>query len=190
MLEVGADGLNFDYEEPIAPGAPAAAAYTSLVAAAAAALRAARRAGAGAGAGAGGAAVGASNATSTPVVTVDVPWSPYDVDGRSYDWRGLAAAADALFVMAYDVQSSMLGRCAAAANAPLDAVKRGVDQWLALGVPREKLILGLPWYGERKLRGQMARAGLRCAARAGASPWPRLCSGTPNILTNQARTHP
>ena len=37
-------------------------------------------------------------------VSVDVPWSPYDVDGRNYDWRGLADAADLVFVMAYDTQ--------------------------------------------------------------------------------------
>ncbi len=40
-------------------------------------------------------------------VSVDVPWSPYDVDGRNYDWAGLAAAADIFFVMAYDTQSQV-----------------------------------------------------------------------------------
>lgn len=38
-------------------------------------------------------------------VSVDVPWSPHGIDGRNYDWPGLAAAADLLFVMAYDMQS-------------------------------------------------------------------------------------
>lgn len=38
-------------------------------------------------------------------VSVDVPWSPQGVDGRNYDWAGLAAAADLVFVMAYDMQS-------------------------------------------------------------------------------------
>lgn len=42
-------------------------------------------------------------------MSVDVPWSPYDVDGRSYDWLGLAEAADLLFVMAYDIQSQVGG---------------------------------------------------------------------------------
>jgi hypothetical protein len=40
-------------------------------------------------------------------VTVDVPWSPYDIDGRNYDWAGLADAADLLFIMAYDTQSQV-----------------------------------------------------------------------------------
>lgn len=41
----------------------------------------------------------------------------------------------------------ILGRCIAGANSPIDAVRRGVRQWLALGVPAKKLVLGLPWYG-------------------------------------------
>jgi hypothetical protein len=43
----------------------------------------------------------------------------------------------------------ILGRCIASANAPLGTVERGVRQWLELGVAPEKLVLGLPWYGER-----------------------------------------
>ena len=45
-------------------------------------------------------------------MSVDVPWSPYDIDGRNYDWLGLAEAADILFVMSYDMQSQvMAGSC-------------------------------------------------------------------------------
>jgi hypothetical protein len=40
-------------------------------------------------------------------VTVDVPWSPYDIDGRSYDFKGLSEAADLLFIMMYDTQSQV-----------------------------------------------------------------------------------
>jgi di-N-acetylchitobiase len=40
-------------------------------------------------------------------VTVDVPWSPYDTDGRNYDWLKMAAAADLLFIMMYDTQSQV-----------------------------------------------------------------------------------
>jgi hypothetical protein len=42
----------------------------------------------------------------------------------------------------------ILGRCVASANSPLDTVRKGVQQWLDLGVPPHKLVLGLPWYGE------------------------------------------
>ena len=40
---------------------------------------------------------------------MDVAWSPFGVDGRNYDALGLAAAADVLFVMAYDMQSQVDG---------------------------------------------------------------------------------
>ncbi|GFH16724.1 di-N-acetylchitobiase [Haematococcus lacustris] len=42
------------------------------------------------------------------MVSVDVPWSPFDIDGRNYDWPALTAAADLLFVMAYDTQAGVL----------------------------------------------------------------------------------
>jgi hypothetical protein len=41
---------------------------------------------------------------------VDIAWSPHGIDGRNFDWAGLAKAADVLFVMAYDTQSQVRGR--------------------------------------------------------------------------------
>ena len=46
---------------------------------------------------------------TVPQISVDVAWSPYGIDGRNYDVLGLAAAADLLFVMAYDMQSQARG---------------------------------------------------------------------------------
>lgn len=37
------------------------------------------------------------------------------------------------------------GSCVASANSPLALVRRGLRQWLELGAPAEKLVLGLPW---------------------------------------------
>ena len=37
------------------------------------------------------------------------------------------------------------GRCVASANSPLALVRRGVQQYLDLGVPASKIVLGLPW---------------------------------------------
>lgn len=71
---------------PCQPGDKAAADYVALVNLTAQTLR--------------GAVPGAS-------VSVDVPWSPFDIDGRNYDWAGLAAAADTLFIMAYDTASQV-----------------------------------------------------------------------------------
>ena len=47
---------------------------------------------------------------TVPQISVDVAWSPYGIDGRNYDVLGLAAAADLLFVMAYDMQSQVRRR--------------------------------------------------------------------------------
>eukprot|EP00878_Enallax_costatus_P018615 GHUV01019606.1.p1 GENE.GHUV01019606.1~~GHUV01019606.1.p1 ORF type:complete len:275 (+),score=60.00 GHUV01019606.1:105-929(+) len=126
IVKLGASGINFDLEVPMQAGSQAAADYAQLVQETSDALHA---------------AVPGSS------VSVDIPWSPYDVDGRNYDWLKLAEAANVLFLMAYDTQSQILGRCIAGANSPIDAVRRGVRQWLALGVPAKKLVLGLPWYG-------------------------------------------
>lgn len=40
-------------------------------------------------------------------VSVDIPWSPHGIDNRHFDWPGLAAAADLLFIMSYDMQSQV-----------------------------------------------------------------------------------
>jgi len=37
-------------------------------------------------------------------------------------------------------------QCVAAANSPSALVKRGLEEWIDLGIPASKLILGLPWY--------------------------------------------
>ncbi|GAB4818243.1 hypothetical protein N2152v2_005289 [Parachlorella kessleri] len=127
-LDGNLDGVNFDMEDPLAVGDPLAAEYSALVAEAAEAFH---------------------RAIPGSQVSVDIPWSPHGIDGRNFDWAGLAKAADLLFVMAYDTQSQIWGRCVASANAPQALVRRGLQQWLDLGVPARKLVLGLPWYGYR-----------------------------------------
>eukprot|EP00242_Pyramimonas_sp_CCMP2087_P011805 CAMPEP_0198202110 /NCGR_PEP_ID=MMETSP1445-20131203/5191_1 /TAXON_ID=36898 /ORGANISM="Pyramimonas sp., Strain CCMP2087" /LENGTH=325 /DNA_ID=CAMNT_0043872847 /DNA_START=217 /DNA_END=1197 /DNA_ORIENTATION=+ len=82
-------------------------------------------------------------------VSVDVAWSPAGIDGRWYDYKGLADASDFLFVMSYDMQSQMWARCIAQANAPLGQSRHGLEEYLALGIPADKMILGVPWYGYR-----------------------------------------
>jgi len=61
----------------------------------------------------------------------------------------MAAAADVLFVMAYDMQSQVYGRCVAQANAPLEQVRWGLQQYLAMGISASQMVLGVPWYGYR-----------------------------------------
>ena len=75
------------------------------------------------------------------------------VASTSTDDGGGATACDALFVMAYDgefwdnIQCVVTTANCSQANAPLELVEYGAQQYLAKGVPPEKLFLGLPWYG-------------------------------------------
>jgi len=121
-----ADGTNFDFEDALQWGSLEAQLYTVLVRETTQAFH-----------------------LHIPgsQVSVDLAWSPSGVDGRWYDYPGLAAAADIAFVMSYDMQSQIWGQCVAQANSPLELVRHGVQQYLALGIPASKLVLGLPWYG-------------------------------------------
>ena len=87
-------------------------------------------------------------------MSVDVPWKAAPVDGRNYNWLGLAAAADLLFVMSYDERSQVwpsdgttTTKCYAGANSPLQQSIEGVLSYVELGISPEKLIWGVPWYG-------------------------------------------
>jgi len=51
----------------------------------------------------------------------------------------------------------------ASANSPLALARRGVQQYLDLGVPAGKLVLGLPWCACRSARSHESRST--------AAPW-------------------
>src|SRR5207253_23734 len=60
----------------------------------------------------------------------------------------LADATDFLFVMSYDEQSQIFGtECTARANSGMFETAGGVLAFLKMGIPANKLVLGLPWYG-------------------------------------------
>ncbi|PRP89148.1 di-N-acetylchitobiase-like [Planoprotostelium fungivorum] len=80
-------------------------------------------------------------------VTFDVAWSPDCIDKRCYDYVGLAAATDFLFVMSYDMRSQITGPCIASANTPSRLARQGVEKFLEMGIDPNLLVLGLPWYG-------------------------------------------
>lgn len=73
------------------------------------------------------------------------------IDVHFYDFVALANNSDLLFVMVYDTRSQIYGRCVASANSPLSLSQLGIQQYLDLGIPASKLVLGLPWYGKFKL---------------------------------------
>ncbi|KAF2356425.1 Glycoside hydrolase family 18 catalytic domain [Trinorchestia longiramus] len=127
VVEKGLDGVNFDFESPMDPESPEQEGYTSLVREMKAAL---------------------DDAFPESQVSVDVAWSAEGIDGRYYDYAGLAQYSDLLFVMAYDEQSQIWDEpCNARANSPLDNAQAGILSYQALGIESSKLVLGLPWYG-------------------------------------------
>eukprot|EP00983_Pelagomonas_calceolata_P075645 1153097-Pelagomonas_calceolata.AAC.5 len=68
------------------------------------------------------------------------PVAVYSHAGRNYEWTELSRHADLLFVMGYDMQAQIWGRCIASANDPLALVRNGLKQWLYL-VPASVLYL-------------------------------------------------
>jgi len=81
-------------------------------------------------------------------VTADVAWSPNHIDGRWYNYTALASVSDFLFIMSYALRSQVWnGPCVAGANDAFVDMMAGVEAYLQLGIPKEKLVLGLPWYG-------------------------------------------
>lgn len=123
------DGINFDYEDPITTAADAAA-LTHVMNATSLAVKA---------------ALG-----STFQVTADLAWSPDCIDNRCYDYAGIAAVVDKVFIMSYDLRSQVWppAPCVAGANDALPLVEAGVANYTAkYGVAASDMILGVPFYG-------------------------------------------
>mmetsp|Transcript_32856 Transcript_32856/g.55777 ORF Transcript_32856/g.55777 Transcript_32856/m.55777 type:complete len:344 (+) Transcript_32856:2376-3407(+) len=72
---------------------------------------------------------------------------------RNYDYAGLANTSDFLFIMGYDAHfwddytCVTKGTCSPA-EAPMKDILKGVEGYVK-DVKKEKLVLGLPWYGQR-----------------------------------------
>jgi len=56
---------------------------------------------------------------------------------------------DLVYIMDYDTRSQIFDQCIASANAPFFGMVHGVEQYIQVGVPPSKMILGVPWYGYR-----------------------------------------
>jgi len=114
----GIDGLNLDIEGYKGQPAPLTALVTELYI-----------------------AMKAWNAHSQ--LSFDLSWSP---DGQSahYDHAALSKVLDFIVPMDYDEPWNTK---VAAANSPIGNLAKGVAQYIKAGVPAEKLVIGLPWYG-------------------------------------------
>ena len=53
---------------------------------------------------------------------------------------------DTLFIMGYDSQDNII---TASASSPLDKITTGVENYLKMGIPKEKLVLGVHWASYR-----------------------------------------
>ena len=120
------DGITFDYELPINAHSLDREYYTILVAETAKALK---------------------SIMPYYQVSVCVAWSPDSIDGRSYDYVGLANGSDLLYVMVYDTRSQIFDQCIASANAPIGLFELAIKRYNDIGIDNSKLVLGVPWYG-------------------------------------------
>lgn len=126
VQDLYADGINIDIEGPANNSANQSSLLTQLVQEASFVFK---------------------NANKDYQVTFDVAWSPNCIDGRCYQAKEIAAATDFIVIMAYDERSQIYGPCIASANSALPTTAQGIQEYLDLGIPPDKLVLGLPWYG-------------------------------------------
>ncbi|CAD6923635.1 unnamed protein product [Tilletia controversa] len=92
---------------------------------------------------------------TSAIITVTVSHEPWDgASGQPItDVSITASAIDAILIMNYDVNQGVAGVNAPLADLcgnssqPRANAAAGVKQWVAAGMPREKIILGVPAYG-------------------------------------------
>lgn len=121
------DGINIDYEDAIENGSSEQEGLTSLVKETAEVFH---------------------QVLPGSQVSFDVAWNAGGVDGRFYDYKEIGNYSDLLFIMAYDEQSQIFDQpCSARPNSGVYKTSAGIKSYLDLGIPPEKLILGVPWYG-------------------------------------------
>ncbi|XP_033635365.1 di-N-acetylchitobiase-like [Asterias rubens] len=77
-------------------------------------------------------------------ITFDVPYGPGCTWSRCYDYKKLAAICDFLVIMDYDMVG---GFPYAVSNDGLKLVRLGIESFQADGIPNNKLVTAVPWYG-------------------------------------------
>nr|XP_045600203.1 di-N-acetylchitobiase-like isoform X2 [Procambarus clarkii] len=121
------DGINIDFEDVINPDSPEQEGLTNLVQETAEMFH---------------------TALPGSQVSFDVAWSANGIDGRYYDYKSIANYSDLIFIMAYDEQSQIFdGPCTARPNSGIYKTAQGIQTYLDLDIPAEKMVLGVPWYG-------------------------------------------
>lgn len=103
--------------------------------------------------------LGAALAAADKIYAIALPAKTYDARtgwSGAYDYRAIANAADLYFVMAYGYR---VASSAPGPTAPIDWVTASLE-YAVSEIPRERLILGMPFYGYdwNITRGSRARA--------------------------------
>ena len=125
---VNATGINIDHEATMVEGSPQSAAFSAVISELGTALR---------------------EAIPGAELSFDAAARPC-YEQRCYNYSAIAAAVDRVFVMDYDLNDyddPPPDNDHSRANAPLPTVQAGLTQLIAAGVPPEKIVCGLPWYG-------------------------------------------
>ncbi|WP_138751040.1 glycosyl hydrolase family 18 protein [Paenibacillus sinopodophylli] len=119
LVQLGAAGLNLDFEEVAGSDR---AAYTSFVTALTKAIHA-----------------------KNMQLSIDLPRGSLSWNhATAYDHAALAPVVDMIIIMAYDEHWS--GSSTPGSVAGLSWAEEGVKQFLSYGIPRSKLMLGIPFY--------------------------------------------
>eukprot|EP01133_Synstelium_polycarpum_P010222 gene10222-11909_t len=71
-------------------------------------------------------------------ISLDSTYGPYA--GSNFDYTGIADALDMIIMMDYDTPSGRV-------NDPLPQILIGIQDYMDLGIPSNKLLAAVPWYG-------------------------------------------
>jgi len=153
LLKTTGDGVNLDYE---GMGEDYKSAYTTFVTNLANALHPLGK-------------------KLSLAVAIDINGWPGGLDDVA-----LAKVTDGLFYMGYDIN---WGSQQANANAPLPAVENYIKSSLDAGVPKNKIILGVPWYGY-SYNCNTTTANTTCYTND-EWPMPAFCYKTANSSATQ-----
>ncbi|CAM4406258.1 spore germination protein YaaH [Paenibacillus endophyticus] len=135
LVQLGASGLNLDFEEVAGSDRTA---YTSFVTALSKAVHA-----------------------KNMQISIDLPRGSLSWNhATAYDHAALSTVVDTIIIMAYDEHWS--GSQTPGSVAGLKWAEEGIKQFLSYGIPRSKLMLGIPFYvREWKLDSQNKLVGNR-----------------------------
>ncbi|XP_054154653.1 probable chitinase 10 [Oppia nitens] len=160
LLEHGLDGLDFDWEYPACPQTVCDDKHAAEKPAFAQTLKELR------------AAFDSSGRQLSLSVAVNAGrW----LTDKAYDYPTMASACDYINVMTYDNAGSW--STATGHHSGFDWSKQGLQMWSSQGIPKQKLLLGVPFYGIAFQLKNSGQHGLNAPIQgpAGALTYRQVC---------------